>query len=228
MVGGIPWQAQSNGTFFLNCLEGPNNGQFASPLDKYMMGLIPASSVAPLYAPTNGEQCYDYASNYLTVTIESIQAMHGVRTPTPESARKSFNLGFVAESYGRWLTPAELTFYDILAGHFTKPIPPEEDAPRVNGWVSIDRYFGEGSTWSSDVLGVIRPRIQGITPLPTGGAQVSGVGYPGRNYRLLRATNIVGSWVVVTNGMAATNGAFTLRDSQTTLPAPRFYRVTTP
>jgi cysteine-rich repeat protein len=46
-----------------------------------------------------------------------------------------------------------MTFYDHLAEHYTKPIPPDEPDPyHGNGqWASVARFFGAGTTWRSDV-----------------------------------------------------------------------------
>src|SRR5205085_7691257 len=134
------------------------------------------------------------------------------RTPTPATAQKSFVICFAAETFGRLFNPTELTFYGALAGHYTKAIPPEQPAPLLQGaWAPISRYFAQGSSWSSSVLDVIRP--QGVVAEPTsdGTEKVVGNGYPGRNYRLLRSTNLV-SWTAITNVSADTNGAFTLID----------------
>jgi len=45
-----------------------------------------------------------------------------------------------------------MTFYEILADHYTKPVAPENSDPYVsfNNWASIVRFFGEGTTWRSD------------------------------------------------------------------------------
>ncbi len=229
LVGGTHWTTNADGTFTTDCDDMIYGATNAPPLDKYMMGLIPGSSVPALFVATNGAGCNSIISNdYRIVTIGDIQAVHGVRTPTPANAQKNFGLCFVAESFGRLLTPTEITFYDILAGHYTKPIAPTDPTPPIpGGWSSIDRYFGEGSKWSSDVIGVIRPIITSIERLTNGTARISGMGYPGRSYRLLRSTNFV-NWSTITNKIAGTNGVFVLVDSATTPSAERFYRVATP
>jgi len=186
LVGGTRWTPTTNAAFLTDCVDSDH----APPLDKYMMGFYPGSSVPPLYIATNGAGCYSFVTNYRTVTISDIQAMHGVRTPTPANAQKNFALCFIAESFGRLLTTTELTFYDTLANHYTKPIPPGQPAPLLGGaWVSIDRYFGEASTWRSDVLNISRPGNVVAERTTNGTARISGTGYPGRNYRLLRSTN---------------------------------------
>ncbi len=50
------------------------------------------------------------------------------------------------------LNPTELTYYDILAEHYTKPIPPAEPIPYVGAnWPSVDRFFEEGTTWTTAI-----------------------------------------------------------------------------
>jgi hypothetical protein len=192
-----------------------------------MMGLIWGSNVPPLYVDSNGPRCYAIVSNWSTVTISNIQAIHGVRTPTPAAAQKQFSLCFAVETFGRFLTPEEMTYFEILASHYTKPIAPGEPSPPMGDWNSIANYFGEGSKWTSDVLGIIRPTIGSIEKITNGNARVLGTGYPGKSYSLLNSTNFQ-IWNTVTNKIADTNGAFTLVDGSKTSNTPRFYRVATP
>jgi hypothetical protein len=224
LVGGGSWNWNTNGTYTRECgvhsIEAP-------PLDRYMMGLIWASNVPPLFVDTNGARCYSTGTNYRTVTISEIQAVHGVRTPTPATSQKNFSLCFAAESFQRFLSSAEMTFYDVLAEFYTRQRPEGESYPGVAGWRSIDGYFGEGSKWSSDALDVIRPKIVSIERSTNGTARVLGTGYPGKIYTLLRSTDLQ-AWASVTNRTADTNGAFTLVDGGTSLDSFRFYRVATP
>jgi len=194
-----------------------------------MMGLIPGSGVPPLYVATDGAGCFSVVTNYRTVTISDIQAVHGVRTPMPVNAQKNFALCFVAESFNRTLTATEITFYDILAGHYTKPIPVDEPSPLLRGaWSSINRYFGEGSKWNGDVIGLIRPRIVLLEKVPDGTIRITGTGYPGRSYRLLSSTNGSGNWVTITSKAASTSGDLVFSAPFVSLANPRFYRFATP
>ena len=224
LVGGSVWTLNTDGTYTKDCGA---DSLHAPPLDKYMMGLIWASNVPPLYVDTNGPGCYRVLTNYRTVTISDIQAVHGVRTPNPAASQKNFSLCFAAESFGRFLTPAEMTFYDVLAGFYTKPTPEGEVYPGVGGWHSIDQYFGEGSKWSSDALDVIRPKITLVERITNGTSRISGNGYPSRSYRLLGSTNLQ-TWISITNEVADTNGAFVLPDNLAPSIQRRFYRVVTP
>jgi Ca2+-binding RTX toxin-like protein len=156
LLGGFRWNENVDGTFTRDCDDGRNGAHHASALDKYLMGLIPGSAVPPLrFDPTPFPLSCDPANvirDFETVTIEDIQAVHGVRTPGPATAQRDFALGFVAESHGRLLTATEMTFYETLAREYTAPIPAEEPDPYVGDrWVSIDRFFGEGTSWRSEV-----------------------------------------------------------------------------
>ena len=73
------------------------------------------------------------------------------------------------------MNATEFTFYEILAQHYTKPIRPCDPDPYVGfNWVSIARYFGEGTTWSSRVPGITQNPMADPPPCPElAGAQVS-------------------------------------------------------
>ncbi|MCZ6803139.1 MAG: FG-GAP-like repeat-containing protein [Proteobacteria bacterium] len=167
MVGGFLWIDNGDGTFTLDCTQGANGAHHAPPLDKYMMGLIDGSLVPTLYAfsdtispviKCNVEQIVFADEIVTTVIIEDIQGIHGVRSPGPENAKRDFAIAFIAESHERLLNPTELTFYEILAEHYTEPIPPETDDPYlgISNWVSITRFFGEGTTWRSDIPEILQ------------------------------------------------------------------------
>jgi hypothetical protein len=234
LIGGFLWNTNGDGTWTLICEEGRNSATHACALDKYLMGLIPTNQVPSqrVYPSSNPPPyfiCNGVISNVeSTVTISNVIAAYGVRSPGPPSAQRDFSVGFVAESNGRLLTPAELTFYDIFAGHYTSQLPAGYADPSVaHNWPPITRFFGEGTTWKSDVLLAIRPAITSIERMTNGQARISGTGFPNRTYRLLKSTNNFSSWITATNGTAGTNGVFTLVDPATNA-TPRFYRVTTP
>jgi hypothetical protein len=197
----------------------------ATPLDKYLMGLTSTSAVPPLLVSSNiaAIPCNGVITNLRApVTISNIVAVHGVRTPGPATAQRDFRLGFVTASHNRLLTATEMTYYDLMAAHFTKPLPPDFPTPHVNyGWVPMTKFFGEGTTWNSDVLGLIRPTITGAE-MSNNVFRVFGTGYPGKAYRLLSTTNFA-QWTAVATNTAATNGSFTLQhNAQATA---RFYRL---
>lgn len=162
LLGGFQWIDNSDGTFTINCDEGRNGATYAAPLDKYLMGLIDASEVSQLYtydtsAPikscSQGNPIVQQGEITTTVTIDDIQAIHGTRTPGPSEALRSFNIAFVIESHERLLNPTEMTFYEILAEHYTLDLPPANADPIVTepGWQPVTRFFSEGVTWQSKV-----------------------------------------------------------------------------
>jgi len=175
LVGGFRWVDNGDGSFTIDCSEGQNAAHHASPLDKYMMGLIDAADVPPLYvysgaspAPTvrcaTGEPI---VPNEIvnTKTIGDIQAVHGVRIPSSAEARREFAIAFVAESHERFLNETEMTFYNILAEHYTKTLPTGDPAPYVStNWAPLTRFFQEGTTWKSEI------------PLPAGPGDLDGDG----------------------------------------------------
>ena len=155
LIGGFRWVDNGDGTFSRNCTEGRNGAHRAPPLDLYMMGLIDGDVVAPLYVsdPEGALDCGEVVDDpYLTVTVEDIHSVHGVRAPGPTDTQRDFTVAFVVETHDRLLNTAEMTFYEILAEHYTKPVPPEQLDPYVGfNWASIDRFFGEGTTWSTAI-----------------------------------------------------------------------------
>ena len=159
LLGGQQWTDNGDGTFTVNMQEGRNGATHAAPLDLYMMGLIDAADVPDMFklkddVPFNPftDPIIDSADIEAVVTIEDIIAIHGPRTPGPGNVQTDFNLGFVAESHNRLLTATELTYYDIFAAHYTSDVAADEPDPYVGfGWTSISRFFGNGTTWSSDI-----------------------------------------------------------------------------
>jgi hypothetical protein len=157
LVGGHEWVDNGNGTYSINCFW---PGTRATALDRYLAGLITGSGVGFLAA-------HRFEAGYCSIvgpgdlvanpTIEGIQHDpvhgHGVRFPSPLTSQKNFTFAFVAESHGRAMTATEMTFYNILAEHFTRILPPETQDPPLhpqNQWRPMTRYFGEGTTWRSD------------------------------------------------------------------------------
>ena len=234
LLGGHLWSPNENGTWTLICEEGRNGATHADPLDKYLMGLIPANQVPTLRvydasSPPPLFICGQSISNVqYTVGIADIAGFYGPRSPGPLTAKRDFSLGFIAESNGRLLNPVEMTFYDILAGHYTKPIPPERADPYVGwNWPSIDRFFGEGTTWKSEVLSLIEPVIRTVERFADGRVRVTASGLPGRIYRL-QASSSLQSWVNIASQSAGTNGTLVVTDATATQLNNRFYRLIWP
>lgn len=156
LLGGQQWEPHSTGYFLLSCDKGRNGAYRASPMDRYLMGLTGAHEVPDvwLYSPGNDlplERCGEAIQDVTSVVwMGDLLAAYGPRLPGPDASRRQFRLAFVAESHGRMLTATELAWYDLLAEHYTHPVPPGAPDPYVGfNWASIRRFFGEDTTWSS-------------------------------------------------------------------------------
>jgi len=156
-VGGFQWVDQGGGSFLVDCTQGRNGGRRAPPFDRYMAGFLdfdPASEFS-FYKKTAflGSDCGTVVAAEDSVDIQAIQALQGVRSPGSSSARHDFRLGFVAESHDRLLTPVEMTYYEIMAAWLTAPVPAGDPDPdlRMTDWVSMNRYWGPGVTWTGEV-----------------------------------------------------------------------------
>jgi hypothetical protein len=162
LVGGFLWDPNEDGSFFINCDEGRSRAHHAPPLDLYLMGLIEPNQVPIHYVYSDASDPPIWKCNdnepvtpdeiVHSVTIDDIITIHGIRTPGPAAAQRDFTIAFVAESHERLLTPTEITFYEILAEHYTKILPPEEPDPHMDyGWQSVTRFFGHDTTWDSQL-----------------------------------------------------------------------------
>lgn len=158
LLGGQRWVASADGRLTLDCTEGRNGARQAAPLDLYLMGLLEAAFVPPvrIYGDSGTLPLFRCGSvipdTVRTVTILDLVAAHGLRQPGPAAARRHFHLGFVAATRDRLLTPVEMTWYDRLAAHYTRPVPSADAAPYVGfNWAPVTRFFGPGVTWSSRV-----------------------------------------------------------------------------
>jgi hypothetical protein len=179
-LGGFKWNANGDGSFTIDKRQGAGGANLSPPLDRYLAGFIPASEVPPLYVldrslPITEITVVQPHQIERTVTIDDIIALHGPRQPDHAHAQKSFTIGFVAESSDRFLTSTELTFYDILAEHFTRPIPAGSPAPYLGSisWSSIARFFGDGTTWTTRLPPPAVNRAQALDPfLEQGGLVV--------------------------------------------------------
>jgi hypothetical protein len=160
LIGGFQWIDNGDTTFTVDCDQGQNGGNNIPPLDKYMMGLIDANNVPThyVYASSGYSKCLTgdpvtQSEISTIVTIADIIALHGLRNPGPNQAKRAFNLAFVAETHNRFLNETEMTFYDILAAHYTKEVPLSEPNPYIGEtWPAMTRYFGEPTRWCSHVL----------------------------------------------------------------------------
>jgi hypothetical protein len=231
LLGGHLWETNGAGDWTLICEEGRNGATRVAPLDKYLMGLLPAAQVPALRVYPQTEplplfRCDGTISNVqYVVTIGDITNRYGVRLPGPDTAKRHFSLGFVAESHQRLLTAVEMTFYDILAGHYTTPVRPGDPDPYVGfNWAPITRFFGEDTSWDSRVLSLIQPRINAVERVAGGTNRIRATGYPGRVYTLEASTNLL-AWTTVASQVADTSGVCIFLDVAPAQPAWKFFRI---
>lgn len=165
LLGGFRWVPGSGGSYTLDCAHGRNGAVHASPIDKYLMGLVDSGDVPTLRAYDSnttppGLRCGAMPPMPIlpseiatSVTIEDIQALHGARVPGPDGAQRDFRIGFVAESHERLLNATEMTFYEVFAEYYASSLPSGAPDPYVGfNWVPIERFFGEGTTWRTEVV----------------------------------------------------------------------------
>ena len=166
LVGGFLWSDNGDGTFTLDCDHGRNGAEHAPPLDRYLMGLIEASAVPLVRVNETLDlpfDCDTTVAPQFSVSISEIQAVHGIRTPTPAQAQRDFAIAFVAESHGRLLNPTEMTFYETLAAHLAEPVSQGQPDPYLGfNWVPIERYFGEGTTWTTTLPEADVPKLLSV------------------------------------------------------------------
>lgn len=93
----------------------PNSDLF-TPLDLYVMGLLPPDSVPTNYilpANTNVNTLADGQILSATAyTIGDYIAGMGTRMPSSAGAPRQFATACVVLTYGRLMTPAEMSFFD--------------------------------------------------------------------------------------------------------------------
>jgi len=95
-----------------------------SDFDLYLMGFIPASSVAPGIV-IQGSGCTDCVVPASQITIADVIAANGPRTPAWPSAQTSFRVGTVVISRDRLLNDEELAVLEYFAarGEATETLP---------------------------------------------------------------------------------------------------------
>ena len=169
ILRGGTWLENTDGTFTRDCPIPPTFTE-ATNLEKYMMGFGEAVQVEPILMVENTVdtiyQCgQPIVGNIRTTTIEDIQAKHGPRLPGVVDSQKQFNIGFVVETNDRFLTESELIFYDLMARSFTRTIADGEPNPviRLNNWASINRFFGSGVSFTSEVPYLVPPAVTNVS-----------------------------------------------------------------
>jgi hypothetical protein len=174
-VGGYRWIDNGDETLTIDTSEGLVGGHHTSAIGQYMMGLIDGAQAHTLYVdddlvpPFNG-QIVQPGDIDVTVDVEDVQAIHGVRSPGPATAQRNFTVGCVIESHERLLNQIEATFYEALVAYMTQAVPPEQPDPYVGeNWVSVARFW-PGATWRSAFpvnSGVGETEIVSLGPLAT-------------------------------------------------------------
>jgi hypothetical protein len=100
-MGGSWWQDNGNGTFTDLTQPFFQVGGY-SPLDLYLMGLMPKSGVPPFFLVQNLNLLnYDsnnkpvYSGNRINVTVNDVTAVTGDRMPAWPNTQRRFNIGMV-------------------------------------------------------------------------------------------------------------------------------------
>lgn len=156
LIGGQRWLKTTDNQYILDCQNGRNGAFMASPLDRYLMGLISKEEVSPIMLYSSSEQmplfrCGEVVVADRIVTIDEIISKQGQRIPGPTAEVKKYRFGFAIESKNRFLNDVETTFYSILANHIVKDIP-GEDNPYVGfNWSPISNFFGPEALLVSDL-----------------------------------------------------------------------------
>jgi hypothetical protein len=228
LLGAYQFVQDDSGRFIMNCQEGRSGAHFAPPLDQYMAGLIEGSAVPPILfyeadLPPPLLLCDQALPIARSVTIQDIQQLHGVRQPGPATAQRSFALGFVAETQNRFLTPTELTFYDILAAHYTREVADSRPAPYIGeNWAPLTRFFGEDVHWTSHVPAAVQPRLASVLSGDDDRWLLSGTGFPALQYAIQSSPNLT-HWTTIGTVSAALDRTFQFTGQSTA--AAQFYRV---
>jgi len=161
LLGGYEWFEDFAGNLVRDCTEGEKGAFFASDIDLYLMGLLGASELPDQYSHAGPVllRCGQTITDpYDTFTPAQIAAdLGGPRVPGTNTAQRAFQMGFVAESCIRWLTPTELTFYDLLAAEVASDV--DDFTPYVSNssWVRLTDFFGDDVDWSTTIPPILSP-----------------------------------------------------------------------
>jgi hypothetical protein len=106
----------------------PDDNRIYSPLELYVMGLIPPEEVPPVHLLINPDITDAQrvtAERIETYTIEDLMAAEGgERVPSYESSPKQFNVAFVVVK-NKAFTPAEYAYYSLVSRYFASTRPGE-------------------------------------------------------------------------------------------------------
>ncbi len=123
-VGGdFPYDVAAVTATTARLTDAPVTKEF-SDFDLYLMGLLPASAVAPGIV-VQGTPCSGCVLASSTITINDVVAVNGPRSPDAFSAQKSFRVGVVVISRDRLLTDDEMSVLEYFAarGEATTTLP---------------------------------------------------------------------------------------------------------
>ncbi|MDQ8153833.1 MAG: hypothetical protein P3B98_04140 [Gemmatimonadota bacterium] len=108
-------------------LEARSQGGRYTMWDLYLMGLVPRDSVPPALILPRSLSLNAITPGLLTpattYTIDEYVAAHGARAPAAGASPSEFTIATVVLSYGRLLTPAELSYFDAAAARMESTIP---------------------------------------------------------------------------------------------------------
>jgi hypothetical protein len=123
--GSFPWSLTPIGNDSVRINRATPSDHF-TPLDLYLMGLVPPDSVPPMYVlPTAADPSRfvdGMTSPATTYTIADYIASHGARVPATAD-RRAFDAAVVVLTYRRLLTPSEIAFFDAAAARAETRVP---------------------------------------------------------------------------------------------------------
>ncbi|MBN2320358.1 MAG: hypothetical protein JXR49_14845 [Acidobacteria bacterium] len=137
-IGGCRWNDNGDGTFTnIGGTDGVGN------FGLYLMGLIPASEVKPIYIAPEEEDANCGRQRLVQgpinkLTIDEIIDIYGLRIPGPENSQKKFNVAYAVISVGRLLNPWEMTFYNRMSQFHAGLLP------KINGLPNSLYYYTGG------------------------------------------------------------------------------------
>ena len=132
-LGGETWQLISNHTT-----------EKYSPLELYVMGLVPPEQVPPiqiLESPDVTDTLNISAESYRTVTIEEIMAAEGgARIPSSDESQKDFTMAFIV-TQDRPFDDAARAFFSLMSYQLASKDGPTEARPNLSPfyWATGER-----------------------------------------------------------------------------------------
>jgi hypothetical protein len=128
IYGSGHFTSNGNGTWtFTDKIKG-NMNQPYSPLELYIMGLIPPKEVPPVHILSNPKfysQSRVIPESYKTITIEDImRAQGGPRNPPAETSQKDFTMAYIVVQDIPF-NEAGYAYASLMAYHLTSKNPPD-------------------------------------------------------------------------------------------------------